>query len=1026
MGSLQLLKKAPLGTNTRGFFLLSLVFISLLTHPFFSSATLVSPHLSPNELNLPLEEEKVDIIVGKDNAIITSLSLTGGKFRYSLPLDTQQFRVVQRIAVVLVNQSKYDSIWTNRPWQFPDGLTVRISTRENNIEKIRDTAKYVINYFHTTYNVTLSLLNIHLSPKEGTLLSFVGNVQYSALQVFLDEIFYPYISELSGNLVSTFKDLLFEEAIIYGFGFSLVRTTSTSFTLERKIILGLTNQVEKKQEYYIFNTTSLFNTYLRPNLNSITSHVSLVLPFVANISFVYPEPQNVAAKATGTFEWWLKIGNVHITDQFAAILVYSMSSNHSLKFPRLAVTTSYAEQQLINNGILNMTYQVHNSGNAKAVNTTLIFPISNEFNDIIKHGVPDVPVLKGNVAIDETFSSLISVHIDLKGVYIYDLTLLDIEGWYINSTTSEFLRWNNTTHIVLNDYITAYSTNGLPSDLYQQVLIHVIPYLDEYDPIELVLNGDLRDQFLARLEENLTISIQNAYKILYSELYTNKTFFQFQSTDFAYIPTSIGNFLVAFIPELDVNKTLILNWELDNVPTAYDRFGAFVIKTVKNTNNEIYVKFRTTQTNYYDLMANLFAETDKTGKFMSYYNNQTDIFVSFGSRFVYFDETGKEYFGLSNGLNMQFADDEAILVSSLSLNETVYEVGSLLNFHLTLSNYGSIPARNIEISIMNIKLNYMWTPVDSIVLKTFSLDEIAAEENITLDFSLKANSYLGLNAYIALISFTSDYGQYPTITINPWTEKETFWTAGGETSNLVSSTLTFGILMPPKNLLGQPRPSFPVPEFVVNTTFSYSETTKTLVVTYNIKNVGLSTSLVTLYKTLSDTTSSYLKNAACYYSYNGSTKTLIPTTRETLGYAQIIYANMSIPPGGSIMIEETYYNIPNSFVVNALILTYDSEYQLYQTDFDKTSSNGDTSLPLCVPTYSLAYNANPNITESRQNTFTWTDYSSILYLSFSTPSLSWLPQVSPISLYYPMLTSGIFTILLLVALLATKIRKQRF
>ena len=188
------------------------------------------------------------------------------------------------------------------------------------------------------------------------------------------------------------------------------------------------------------------------------------------------------------------------------------------------------------------------------------------------------------------------------------------------------------------------------------------------------------------------------------------------------------------------------------------------------------------------------------------------------------------------------------MVSSLNTDQTTYRVGDAVSFKLNISNYGTIDAYDIHVDIINIKFNYIWHPTDVIIVKSFEIDQINLGEEISRDFSVLANSYIGLNSYIALISFTSDKGQPSTEIENPWTGESTFWIFGGETFNVVSSTLTFGILLPPISLQDQIRPSFPLPEISISTSYSLSENEQELYVEYTIRNEGLSDTNVSIHQ----------------------------------------------------------------------------------------------------------------------------------------------------------------------------------
>lgn len=997
-------------------FLSSIVFSPTVTYSSQGSCAEKLPNLIIPLIKEETEllQEKLNLIAGKDESVIATLLLDGGEITTSFDLSLPVFSSVIQIDFIISNQSSFIDIWTNPLWQFPDGLVIRITTRTLNIDRIQSLVAYVSDLMEQQYQLSLSLYNIQYTETGGAIISLATSLDDSNVTPIFNEIFSPYNAPTYGNTVSVVANLLDQEPPIYAFGYTLKRSLGRVNRIVRSAIVGLKNVIEINDGLHVFNVSSILGTKIKPNPFVYASTFSYQLPFFANITSISPKPDNFASQMTGSFEWILKYLIFTKYTNFDAEIIYDPRTPSEFNYPKVIATQSYSDQLLEDSGILNMTYNVSNVGNAVAYNTSIVFPIPVEFESFIHDGT-EIPILNNTYTINELFSSSIRLEIDYVHPYYIDIPILDIRGWYEYTANASLARWMDNTSFELNEYATVYCSNGISLDLYNAVYERIQPILDTYSIIELFLQIPL-------IKEQLALAVEDAYAIAFPKFYDNKTLFNYSSSNFSYIDNIFGGYyLECKIPYLGVGESTNVSWIISDIPTSSDIFGAFSIFTEFEGQDE-YAVFQTTESDYQTLMVALFAATNNAGRLLSIFEPSLESFLSLGNRYLYYDFNGMEYYGITNGVNLQIGDDEAVLESSLNSEQTTYRVGDMVTFDLNISNYGSINAYDIHVDIINIRFNYLWNPTDVITVKSFEIDQINSGEKLSREFSILANSYIGLNSYMALISFTSDKGQPPTEIENPWTGDTTFWIFGGETRNIVSSTLTFGVLLPPLSLQNQIRPSFPLPEISVKTTYSMSENEEELYVEYEVKNEGLSDTNVSIYQII-DPSKYVLDTVNCsYYHLLMSPQILTPLFNVKQTHTIVSFANVTLSPGDHILIKETYTDFSGNFTIPPLVVNYQSIYEIYTTDYEELSS--PTQDQTTEMSNLLVKMSPSNVTEGSQNIFNWASFSFSIYISIPISEEYTKITFSPLHYIYPLISAGIITAVVLVVMLISRIRRR--
>ncbi|MHA1551385.1 MAG: hypothetical protein ACTSQC_05530 [Candidatus Heimdallarchaeaceae archaeon] len=1003
-----------------------LVLIIFLSSILFSPYNLVSSTFVGNNdgsivqpmvlEELDFYQEKLDLIAGRDNSVIASLELNGGQIETPFDLTSIALSPVTQIDFIISNQSQFSNVWSNPLWRVPDGLVVRIKTRTTSEARLDDISNNIISLVEQNYNLNLSLYSVQSVSFTETLISLLAPITPEIALSLFSDIFSPYDNLQNGNMVVLMEEAINHSPDIYAFGYSLQKSLWSVNKIIRGVMVSLADKISLNGGIYTFNLENTFGDEIFPNPESFISRTSFRIPFIANITNIDPIPDNTGASVTGSFEWLLKYSHITRYPNFNAEISYHPSSLADFTYPQVVVTNSYSDQILEDEGVLNMTYRATNIGTGVALNTSIRMPIPAEFASFIINGA-EIPVMKDDLTINESFSSYIYLDFDY-GAYSYEIPILDIQGWYQNITTSQLERWQNDTEIILDEYATIYCSNGLSSDLYYEVEQEIQTYIVSVGGSEEVINNFL--YYGPIIQSKLITAVSNTYNTVFSEFYENKTLFQFESTDFSFIPSVFGDYLESTVPSLGVNETVELSWQITNIPTSSDKFGAFSVYPEYSGLYE-YAIFRTVESDYKDLMLTLFAVINSAGRFLSTFDEVTNSFISLGSRYSYSDINGREYYGLTNGLNLQIGDDEAVLESSLILEESIYRAGEQINFNLNITNFGSLDAYDIHVDIVNLKFDFLWQPTGIVKVKSFDIDEILIGEELLHEFSIIASSYIGLNTYIALISFTSDKDQGIVEIVNPWTGSIIPWIYGGEARNLVSSTLTFGILLPPPLLENQAKQAFPLPEIFVESMFEVNEEDSTLYLQYEIENIGMSPANISIFQFIDQSLLDSFE-ANVQYIHNEVESDLTIETSVEFGSVKVTYATMTLYPGDKIIITITGTDLPDNFTVPPLIVNYLSLYEILTTDFQSIETLENPYTALANP---LSLKLSPAIVnEDSQNYFVWSTFSSIFTINIPISDVYDKITYSSLPLFYPLVSVAAITIILSIAMIISKMKNK--
>ncbi|MBD3189510.1 MAG: hypothetical protein GF308_02650 [Candidatus Heimdallarchaeota archaeon] len=391
----------------------------------------------------------------------------------------------------------------------------------------------------------------------------------------------------------------------------------------------------------------------------------------------------------------------------------------------------------------------------------------------------------------------------------------------INLSYGEFSEWDfeGYTLPVANPELTFDENKTMYWDIYEGLFTSE-PLLGSYITIQGWFQWN-NETWLADGETLSEEEFNNALELAY----VNETFMNINPGDFTKTPVGEDQYsLTTTIASLEPGENVTKSFSIENLFNG--TMSVYEGREINETAFQIYVNrtldWAEIAVDHLSHVSTLHIPDDvKTGMEVA------------GSSFIYEDGSGKEYLGLTNGLVVQVYDDEAVLVGKVSLDRDVYRFNDLVTFTVDLENIGDADATDIELTLYHafVTENFNIRYVEAINGSYTTIDKIAAGESYSFNLTHPAKSHIGLHPVFATFGYTSNE------TVDP--EHPIFSSCRHET---VFSSMDFGIVLPPREKEGKPKPTYPTPEVEVVTAFVENTTNTTvgdvLTLRTEITNVG--------------------------------------------------------------------------------------------------------------------------------------------------------------------------------------------
>ncbi len=911
--------KTILGTTVLGFTVILLTLSGTITQAQLSS----SQYKSNINVVIPIYIEEMNIIAGNDAAALVELILVG-EGAPSIASDPL-FANVENWLFIASDQADYLPYLDRRPLKSPDNATLIVEIdgalgEAGSLAEALDIAMLFAAY----YDVVLYWARAEKLGNNNYLYYFTGGMEETIFTTLITEIQTDvgtgFASLLSASVVSAAP----VKAVVIGEGLveAEIRPVRGVFYVDDTAITGT--------DKYVLATENLFgaNVVAKNNIPLSVSTLKFKFPYTINTLAITPDTDNFAPHITGKMDWLLDspwMGPPRPASNYN--VTYEINNAALTSSPRVSVNMAYDQDMLNIGGRLQMDYEVKNTGTENATDIVISYQVGEDIVSLINDDIT-MPAIRDDVYLDESahieFDATINIDVtetleDVLSDTYYNQIVLVLDGWYrwvANDSLVDFMPGitsaevrEQTQSVVYGmysgDIITSINVHSA-SNLSRILVSTATSFLAPIDIIDYISNPSA---LYAAYETELWNSISDAGNQLYDLIYENKPIFNQDLLNFTLEQIPVGvidsviqydNYLTTTIPSLEVGEIANVSWAIDDIPSTAIEFGAmgFALIDVGATYEAIHM--RTVLKNGYDLMRLIFGIGDPGLTFtysrpLSFYNVWDNDWYSVGARYSYLDEQGFEYYGFSNGINLQLADDEAVLNVHVSLDYVSYVVGAPVEVTYTVENTGNIAAENVEIYLFHGRMGNDWQIRNAELFWYDNVGSIAAGATYSDTAEVFANSFLGIHPVYAVAEFDSDVGQTPIPdgVVDFGNGIVTVFEGAAETHHFVLSNMDWAMLLPSTE---DREPAFPQPILSIDVTALFiipDAAPWELEITIVITNVGDASTTITVYQVYNATD----------MELKWKTSTKGSTYNETVyGMGFITFSGITLAPGESVTI----------------------------------------------------------------------------------------------------------------------------
>ncbi|NHJ03979.1 MAG: hypothetical protein EAX90_04095 [Candidatus Heimdallarchaeota archaeon] len=716
--------------------------------------------------------EGIEIYPLKDTSVGMNAGFVGGSV--DLPFNVKTYSNLQGLSLIVSNQRLWRHYSQRRFWDVADGATLVLIFRGQALSDAVDDGTAIKEMIETAYGFNLALVVADWNNLEQkTVLIYQGSVAVDTFDDFT-ETFEGYVSDEGfGEGITT---TLLAEAPIKAMAIGIIhgRMQDISSTIEWIPVLDVAwinpNGLVKDGTIIDMNLTNIMPdlTQIHGADDSFASVITMKLPYIVDVLEIDPPTDNMYAHLKGIFEWVVKfdIPIFGVDRTYSDIYVsFDLNLTNLRHFPQVIGEMTLNSSLPFNGGQdIEYKFTFENVGDETAYDLSLAY---GEFKRADLNGTilpVQNPELEYNAGKIMWYNGSDGL---VSSVMLTGPEVITIEGWFQNLTD---LTW-------LGD--------------------------GEYHP-----------------GANFDTLLELAY--------VNETFLELDYGDFAENNLTEDGELFSLetnITSLASGENITKSFAVRNLPSG--TFNLYDGKQITDTHYELYINTTIDWEVYITHLFRLFGSTlhiPEDQKTLTNWFPQDVI----GSAFVYYDENGKEFMGITNGLVIQVYDDEAVLVGKVSLDKDVYRFGEDTTFTLELENIGNANATDIDYQFYHafvtddLKLGY----IQEIPGSNNTIDLIEPGQTVTRQFTVSATTNVGLHPVFAVFGYTSDEpGEDPRddpnnlpdiIRENTPAILEAVAYANPIFNTTVHkrviSSMDFGLVLPPVNKEGTTRPIYPTPE----------------------------------------------------------------------------------------------------------------------------------------------------------------------------------------------------------------------
>ena len=935
---------------------LAILTILLLVSQSSVQGALLAPssNVGSQALDNSRPTEFITVVAGIGSSALVQIATFGDLVESDYPI-TYGTALEQALSwtFYVVDQSNYANYLVRPPLPAPDGAVLAI-TYSNTLPTAEYYAMQAAATFELEYSVHLFLVGTYESQTEKVFL-FTGGDKNTLLGPVLDDVAAFSTSGFNGLIDKAVVSNAPVKAV--GYGAMTIGAVKVSYYGVLYVDTATITGVGSTSDPYVMSTQNIFNSVITPRSDSYISRVRFNFPYVITVvpnGIVPAQTSNPVPQLTGTFIWDLAhpLSQYALGQQTDISVSFTIPSNGINEFPMVGGRL-YVDNAALNQGTLNVTVALENKGDATAYHVQMGYPLGQTLSELIDRNITSW-VLKDGVEFNSTaISSNFSMYVATTGlptnVLLLDQMFMELDGWFVNATNNALLDWDSTTTdaLLLSIPIQGVtgaavefhlqSNNGMPTFLAQALTAVLSTVFAGVQPTTLNVATILKDD--GRTAKMLIGSANATYWSIMAKYFQEKPFFTLNPGDFevqqvvvaAGTPYEHNEYVLSIdVSSIAPHTTTNVSWALENIPAENDSFVLPQL-AVKQ-----YVDENSTSHNYAVISGNTFSVADVfrfifdkigfDGRFatLPYVPSDMRLWLpgdatdklAIGAIFSYDDSNGFGYFGITNGINFQYGDDEAVLVTDLSANGTIFHPGDGIKFTANIENIGDANASDVTVYFYHAQLDRGWRLRRIQLMASVPAPNIAAGASVTINYETIADSYLGYHPVFAVVEFTTEKGQVGRQIVNFANLSDPInWVDGGETKILTFSNLFGGLL------IGDPsmKPSFPQP--VINQRTSVSQINDDGQFTYTIEvtNDGNAPTNVTIVQYYNATELEFV--SATVSKGSGSQASTTPLAS---------YSTDSIPlaPGETVTVTITFKLLVNQqVIIPPAIVVYTSMFE---------------------------------------------------------------------------------------------------
>ncbi|MGQ4832966.1 MAG: hypothetical protein ACP6IS_03575 [Candidatus Asgardarchaeia archaeon] len=724
--------------------------------------------------------ESIQITIGRNTSAVIEQTFTGQEliFNNINPNDTS-FDGLTEFIIAGRNGLYKRKYWPHPLWPIPEGLYVGLTFRDIDEDIAVSHSETIISMVEAELGV--SGFSLYGYAHSNTITKIVYYLSYSVLPNYTFDNFIDFWAMYlpSGGLADLVNINYLKSAPVSIALLGMFRRPGESWaTVVADAYLGVDVINENEDGTFTISVNSIFGHEgnIVASENASLSAIRVLIPYVGNVTYYYPETDNLFPDMSGEFLYLLKprgpVENNNVND---IVIKYNLAFYAEPTFPlletRFEIDPALPKVNFSNPIDLTFKLTVKNVGESYAYNIVSAIPLD--------RNLVDKPNILGDRPINVTEVFMHFLYVSLLKTEINGETAFD------KYFKQPYSNWNghNVSMLVfwlyLKEVISKFEEQRMNLNVSQMIWLNVTITSPDMTLNRTFLGANFRDlvAYVGKLsslapnetvEFNVTIHLPGFSQILDPiEDAVNQISYPTQLT----FKTDWGEIVFSVDPELgNVTRDAVVN----------------ATEKLKN-----------------DLAKNVSSEIWST---------------PIGPFTYYEDKMGHHFWEFANGFATQINDNQPVLVPIASINDLTVLIGQEVNISLNIGNIGDVAARNVHVTFYHAIADYNWSFRDISVIKTVSIGDIDAGTEVTATINVTARTRIGIHPIYANVTFTDDDGRQITI----------------------FSSMVFAIVLPKFAEKPKPDYPFPTPELNVTKTFDkyVANVSDIITVTINITNVG--------------------------------------------------------------------------------------------------------------------------------------------------------------------------------------------